>query len=225
MKSRFDTVNTQVVEVGYYVLVDARIKKKWRAKAILGERIYSMPGIVSEVNANGNILVRYKNGLETPINKPVPNNQFKVIDEEMYKSVEMSPIEDDGEDPSDEVPSNEVGQLHQAIEDEIQRFVQPSANSSLQFTKDMDVQNDYMDVPVGWKPIPGLKVAIYWSAEQIWYKGEVVKFVAKNQKWLIAYLDGDRSEHTFRSEKWRVYSDQLPRLMKTFMKSLENLNA
>lgn len=205
MKSRFDTVNTQVVKVGDYVLVDARIKKKWRAKAILGERIYSMPGIVSEVNANGNILVRYKNGLETPINKPVPNNQFKVIDEKMYKSVEMSPIEDDGEDRSDEVPSNEVGQLHQAvemspIEDEVfsQAFFLPFSplslisfltlrsnalisqapipvcNSQKYFLflhlstfsflfpfltlQDMDVQNDYMEVPVGWKPIPGLRV-------------------------------------------------------------------
>ena len=115
MKSRFDTVNTQVVKVGDYVLVDPRIKKKWRAKATLGERIYSMPGIVSEVNANGNILVRYKNGLETPINKPVPNNQFKVIDEEIYNSVEMSPVEDEDDDEDeqlDEVPSNEVvGQL------------------------------------------------------------------------------------------------------------------
>jgi len=226
MKSRFDTVNTQVVKVGDYVLVDARIKKKWRAKAILGERIYSMPGIVSEVNANGNILVRYKNGLETPFNKPVPNNQFKVIDEEMYKSVEMSPIEEDGEDRSDEVPSNGVGQSHQALGDEIQRFDQPGTNSNLQFIKvNMDVQNDYMEVPVGWKPIPGLRVAIYWSAEQKWYKGEVVKFVGKNQKWLIVYSDGDRSEHTFRSEKWRVCSDQIPRLMKTFRKSIENMNA
>jgi len=205
-------------------LVDARIKKKWRAKAILGERIYSMPGIVLEVNANGNILVRYKNGMETPINNPVPNNQFKVIDEEMYKSVEMSPIEDDSEERSNEVPSNEVGQLQQAIGEEIQHFDRPSAISNLQLTNDMDVQNDYMEVPVGWKPIPGLNVAIYWSAERKWYKGEVVKFVGKNQKWLIIYSDGDRSEHTFRSEKWRVYSDQLPRLMKTFKKSLENLN-
>jgi hypothetical protein len=99
MKARWDTKNTQVVKEGDYVLVDARIKKKWRAKAILGERIYSMPGIVSEVNANGNILVHYKNGLETPINKPVPNNQFKVIDENMYNSVDMSPIEEDDSDP------------------------------------------------------------------------------------------------------------------------------
>ncbi len=89
MKARFYTKNTQVVKIGDYVLVDPRIKKKWRAKAVLGERIFSMPGIVTEVNANGNILVRYKNGLETPVNKPVPNNQFKVIDEDMYNSVEM----------------------------------------------------------------------------------------------------------------------------------------
>jgi len=133
MKARFDTKNTQSVKVGDYVLVDSRIKKKWRAKAILGERIYSMPGIVSAVNANGNILVRYKNGLETPVIKPVPNNKFKVIDEEMYNSVEMSPVED--ELSEDDQPSNEVvPQFQQAIRD----------------TDDMDIQNEYnMDLPVG----------------------------------------------------------------------------
>ena len=90
MKARWDTKNTQTVKVGNFVLVDPRIKKKWRAKAVLGERIFSMPGKVIEVNANGNIRVTYKNGSVTPIRSPVPNNQFKVIDEDMYNSVEMT---------------------------------------------------------------------------------------------------------------------------------------
>ncbi len=109
MKSRWDTNNTQKVEVGNYVLVDPRVKtKKIKKKAVLGERIYSMPGVVLDVNANGNILVRFKNGEETPINKPVPNNQFKVIDQEMFNSVEMpvadeeSDVENDNEDDNEE---------------------------------------------------------------------------------------------------------------------------
>jgi hypothetical protein len=54
---------------------------------------------------------------------------------------------------------------------------------------------------------------------------EVVKWVQILQKWLIAYSDGDRSEHTFKPEKWRVYSNQSVRLMKTFQESLDKLNA
>src|SRR5687768_8851133 len=92
MKARWDTVNTQKVQVGDFVLVDPRIKKKWRAKDVLGERIFSMPGKVIEVNANGNIRVSYKNGSVTPENKPVPNNKFKVVDEDLYNSVDMASI-------------------------------------------------------------------------------------------------------------------------------------
>ena len=91
MKARWDTKNTQKVAVGDFVLVDPQIKtKKIKQKRILGESIYSLPGIVLEVNAIGNIRVEYKNGDVTPIDRPVPNNQFKVIDQmEMKDEVEI----------------------------------------------------------------------------------------------------------------------------------------
>lgn len=89
MKARWDTENTQKVVAGDFVLVDPRIKKKWRKKDKLGERIYSMPGIVLEVNSNGNIIVQYKDGSTTPASSPVSNNKFKVVDESLYNSVEM----------------------------------------------------------------------------------------------------------------------------------------
>lgn len=104
MKARWDTVNTQQVRIGDFVLVDPRVKKKWRKKDILGERVFSMPGKVIEVNANGNIRVTYKNGSVTPVSSPVPNNKFKVVDEDLYNSVDMASILDDSDD-SDEVPS------------------------------------------------------------------------------------------------------------------------
>ena len=100
MKARWDTKNTQKVAVGDFVLVDPQIKtKKIKQKRILGESIYSLPGIVLEVNAIGNIRVEYKNGDVTPIDRPVPNNQFKVIDQITFNSIEMKDeVEIDGEE-------------------------------------------------------------------------------------------------------------------------------
>jgi hypothetical protein len=101
MKARWDTKNTQKFAVGDFVLVDPQINKtkKIKQKRILGESIYSLPGIVLEVNAIGNIRVEYKNGDVTPIDRPVPNNQFKVIDQITFNSIEMKDeVEIDGEE-------------------------------------------------------------------------------------------------------------------------------
>jgi hypothetical protein len=50
----------------------------------------------------------------------------------------------------------------------------------------------------------------------------VKKFVKKENKWLIAYDDGDRSNHSFRPEKWKVFANQHPRLLKTFLSLPDN---
>jgi len=229
MKSRWDTNNTQKVEVGNYVLVDPRVKtKKIKKKAVLGERIYSMPGVVLDVNANGNILVRFKNGEETPINKPVPNNQFKVIDQEMFNSVEMPDEENDVEDdneqennldaPFQQANENDPNQAPPAL-----KTTAPITTSTAAGVSNLSLEK-YLTLPDGWNPMPNLKVSIFWNGDQKWYHGQVVKFVEKEKKWSVAYNDGDRSKHTFHHEKWKVFSDQPPRLLKSFLKSLESLN-
>jgi len=228
MKARWDTKNTQRVEVGNYVLVDPRAKtKQIKKKAVLGERIYSMPGVVLVVNANGNILVRYKNGEETPIDRPVPNNQFKVIDLETFNSVEIP----DGEDEeNDFVLEGEVldGQANENNATQLLQTRKTTTAVLIPAPIERNISNisldRYLTLPDGWNPIPKLKVSIFWNGDQKWYDGQIVKFIEKEKKWSIAYHDGDRSKHTFRPEKWRVFSDQPPRLLKTFLKSIESLN-
>jgi hypothetical protein len=102
MKARWDTKNTQQVKASDYVLVDPRKNYKRQPKRVLGERIFSKPAIVKQVNSNGNVHVLFKNGTRTIPSEPIPNNKFKVVSKEIYDSVPMDGMESEEKSESDE---------------------------------------------------------------------------------------------------------------------------
>jgi hypothetical protein len=97
MKRKWDTINTQVVAVGDYVLVDPRTNKK-KKKRPIGEPLYHVPGIVMDVNASGNIVVKWKEGSGYFDTSPVPNNKFKVVSQSVYESTISNLVEDFSDD-------------------------------------------------------------------------------------------------------------------------------
>jgi len=100
MKERWDTVNTQQVEVGQFVLVDPRHRYKVQPKRVLGRPLFFVPGQVIHVNPNGNIGVQWKDGTETPVDRPIPNNKFKVVAEDVFDSTSYEDF-DSGESEVD----------------------------------------------------------------------------------------------------------------------------
>jgi hypothetical protein len=67
-----------------------------------------------------------------------------------------------------------------------------------------------------WSPQPGLKVLIFWKAENKWYPGTVVKWSETEQKWFVNYeCDGDKQYHKFKLKTWKVAEGNNARVLKS----------
>jgi hypothetical protein len=198
MKMRWDTVNTQKVQVGNFVLTEKhlyeKVKNKIKQKRPLGEPLFVRPAKVIQVSGNGCVVVQFKG---TEVRDTVASNKFKVVPEEIYQSTDYnSDLEKTSSSSECEEP--QFSELTQLVTNKTRNATVTGYTTSATgatntiSTKSNNVattKNSTSNVKVvnkknknnnnndnNWEPTPGLKVLIYWKGEDKWFAGTVKKW-------------------------------------------------